>query len=123
MGILLSAPKYFKLETTEKGTKLVSNGYLEKIGISEKYGNEQFYFREETGGLVCLNGGQIKYAVNTHNLDDTKLLDITYDGTEVMTNGKFKGKNAHQFIIELNGERAGKSTTNVAIHQSEMDLE
>lgn len=100
--MLLTAPKYFNLTETEKGTVLVKSGALVREDIGERYGNRQFYFQdEENEELVCLSGGSLAYLIDTYNLNKTKKVRITYDGTKELETGKFKGKASHQFKVEL----------------------
>lgn len=105
--MLLSAPKFFNLKEIEKGTVLVERGKLVKEDISEKYGNRQFYFMDEDKQLKCLNGGQLAYIVDQHNLaDGKKEVKITFDGKTKLDSGKYAGKEANQYIIELVNEDA-----------------
>jgi len=102
--MLLSAPKYFNLKETEKGTVLVNRGVLVKEDMSEKYDNvRQFYFQDldDNNALKCLNGGQLSYIVDLHNIDKSKEVKIVYNGTTEIQNGKYAGQNAHQFGVEL----------------------
>lgn len=98
---LLSAPIYFKLAEVEKGTVLVEDGTWTKEQVSEKYGNLQHYFTDKSDGkLKCISGGSANYLIDTYDLRDGKRVKITYDGTSTMENGKFAGKEAHQFKFE-----------------------
>jgi len=100
--MLLTAPKYFNLKETEKGTVLVEKGFLVREDIGERYGNRQFYFQDEVREqLVCLSGGSLAYIIDTYNLNKTKKVKISYDGTKNLESGKFKGKESHQFKVEL----------------------
>ena len=100
---LLSAPTYFNLKKTKLGTVLVERGTLVKEDMSTKYQNvRQFYFQDDADNkLKCLTGGSLAYIVDLHNIDSSKVVKISYNGTEVVQNGIFEGKEAHQFIVEL----------------------
>ena len=99
---LLTAPVYFKLKETQKGTVLVEDGLWMKEEISEKFGNRQHYFMDKADNkLKCISGGQANYIIDTHNLTQGQRVKITYDGTESISNGKFAGSDAHQFLFEL----------------------
>jgi hypothetical protein len=102
MTTLLTAPVYFKLKETEKGTVLVEDGIWKKEEISEKYGNRQHYFMDSSDEkLKCISGGSANFIIDNHNLTEGQRVKITYDGTETIENGKFAGNNAHQFKFEL----------------------
>lgn len=105
--MLLSAPKYFNLKETEKGTVLVHKGILVKEDVGETYGNRQFYFMDKADGqLKCLSGGSLNYIVDLHKLGETKLeVKITYNGAKKLEDGKYKGKTAHQFIVEAEDDQ------------------
>ena len=103
--MLLSAPVYFNYKEINKGTVLVNRGKLVKEDISERFGNRQFFFMDEDKKLKCVNGGQIAYIVDQHNLaDGKKEVKITYDGKVKLENGKYAGKEANQFLVELVNE-------------------
>lgn len=105
--MLLSAPQYFNLKETDKGTVLVERAKLVKEDVSERFGNRQFYFMDQDKKLKCLSGGQLAYVIDTHNIGDGKKeVKITYDGTVKLENGKYKGEESHQFLVELLNEDA-----------------
>ena len=107
MSTLLQAPKYFKLQETEPGTVLVRKGTLVKEDVSVRFGNRQFYFFDQDDRkLKCLSGGSLAYIIDLHELDKTKLVKITYAGMSKVENGKFAGKDSHQFEVELVGEES-----------------
>ena len=99
----LTAPTYFNLQKTEKGTVLVTRGLIKEEIISEKFGNKQYLIHDlEDNKMKCLGGGSLVYIVEMHNLVNSgKEISITYDGTVAMESGKFAGKAAHQFIVDL----------------------
>jgi hypothetical protein len=100
---LLAAPKYFKLKETPADTVLVTEGIYRKTSQSEKYGNDQYYFLDRADGkLKCLSGGVLGAIIENNELNvnaKDKPIQIIYKGTEVMTSGKFEGKEAHQFEV------------------------
>lgn len=103
--MLLTAPQFFNLNETEKGTVLVNRGKLVKEDISETYGNRQFYFMDEDKKLKGLSGGQLAYIVDQYNLGDGKKeVKIVFDGKVKLESGKYAGKSANQFIVELVNE-------------------
>ena len=99
---LLSAPTYFNLKETKPGTVLITSGVLVKEDMSTKYDNcRQFYFQDSDNKLKCLTGGSLAYIIDLHSIDKNKVVKITYDGSEKVSNGKFAGKSAHQFEVDL----------------------
>lgn len=98
---LLTAPVYFKLKETEKGTVLVNDGVWKKETISEKFGNRQHFFEDSDGKLKCISGGSANFIIDTHGLDRGQRVKITYDGTAEIANGKYAGTQAHQFKFGL----------------------
>lgn len=103
--MLLQAPTFFKLAETKPGTVLVERGVLKKEDVSERFGNRQFYFHDKGDGkLKCLSGGSLAYLIDLHGINDHMELKIVYAGTETVENGKFAGKEAHQFEVELLNE-------------------
>lgn len=116
---LLTAPTYFKLKETKPGTVLVERGTLVKEDMSKKYQNvRQFYFQDDADNkLKCLTGGSLAYVVDLHEIDSSKVVKVTYNGTEEIENGKFAGNEAHQFAVELledNSKPAPKADTSNA---------
>jgi hypothetical protein len=101
MSTLLTAPIYFNLKETTKGTVLVNNGSWVREEMSTRYDNvRQHYFMDEDGKLKCITGGSANYIIDQHNLTTGQKVKITYDGTAEIQNGKFAGIQAHQFLFE-----------------------
>ena len=96
--------KYFKYAECTKGQQLVVEGsymgpYEGKFGV-------QHDFKQKDGEIVCLNSaGQLNYLLENH-VEVGDLVNVYYDGSVMLTKGTFKGKNAHNFSIEVDTDGA-----------------
>ena len=91
--------KYFKYKECEKGQLLVEGKY---VGTSpNKFGKENFDFKPEDGPTVSLNhAGQLAYLVENF-VREGDLVQVIYDGTSKLEKGAFKGKEVHNFIVNV----------------------
>lgn len=91
--------KYYKLADCKKGDPLVSEG--EYIGTEDGKFGPQHIWKQKNGDTVCLSGGQLDYMVEKSRFGIGDLCNVIYDGTTMLTKGTFKGKEAHNFIVEI----------------------
>ena len=94
-GITYISPK----SLSENGiTGVIVEG--EYLGTQKsQFDNEDFLLLRDDGSQVLINhtGGLAKQ-MGQVNIGD--YLRISYEGKKIMTSGKFKGKSAHQFLVE-----------------------
>ncbi len=101
-----------KYKECQPGQKLVNEGsylgpYQGKFGV-------QHDFKEKDGEIVCLNSsGHLNYLLETH-VATGDLCNIYYKGVVVLNKGTFKGKEAHNFEIEIDDKRHGEDEKPVA---------
>jgi len=104
------AVKYYKYPECKKGDVLVTGTYLGSKPNKFNAAKEDHEFRSETGELVVLNSaGHLDFLMKK-NMDALTtpgtLARITYAGQEKITSGKFVGKEAHIFELDIKGEGA-----------------
>ena len=90
--------RYVKLANHKKGDILVEGRYL---GITpNKFGGENFEFQPETGSIISINGsGKLSYMMKSVSEGD--IVRLIYLGKSLLTDGPFKGKEAHDFEMEV----------------------
>lgn len=94
------AKKYFKYSECSKGDVLVQGKYL---GTSpNKFGKDNHDFKPVDGGpTVCLNSaGHLNYLIES-NVMVGDIVQVTYEGTEKLDKGAFKGKDVHKFDLAI----------------------
>jgi hypothetical protein len=89
---------YVKYSEKKQGEILVTGRFVETY-IDETYGKPQHKFQDDTGFTVLPGSGQLNYLMQLVHPGD--LARVTYNGTIVMKDGKFKGKDAHQFKVSV----------------------
>lgn len=91
--------KYYKYKECEKGQVLVEGRY---VGTSpNKFGKENHDFKPEDGPTVSLNhAGQLAYLIENF-VREGDLCQVIYDGTSKLEKGAFKGKEVHNFIVNV----------------------
>ena len=92
--------KYFKYAECEKGQILVQGKY---VGTSpNKFGKDNHDFRPTDGGpTVCLNSaGHLNYLID-NNVQVGDMVQVTYDGKDILDQGAFKGKEVHKFDVAI----------------------
>lgn len=90
--------KYFKYAECSKGDVLVPEGTY--IGSEEgKFGIQHLF--DVDGETVCLNSAaQLNHCIDTKIKPGDKVI-VTYDGKVVLTKGNMKGKDCHQFVVQV----------------------
>lgn len=93
----LGLPKYFKYSECKPGQKLVTMG--EFIGTTQgKFGDLYNFLELATGTQVVLNKtGQIAWRIEQGHIAEGGVYDVTFEGKEKLTQGKFAGKEANKF--------------------------
>jgi len=109
--------KYYKYKECEKGQVLVEGRY---VGTSpNKFGKENHDFKPEEGPTVSLNhAGQLAYLIeNFVRVGD--LCQVIYDGTSTLEKGAFKGKEVHNFIVNVadSGEQLNSPVAEEALEE------
>ena len=101
MPIELGQPKYYKYSECTEGQKLVVKG--EFMGVTEgRYGDQYTFYEDGSGDQVVLNrSGQLAWRIEQGQIAEGGYYDIEYSGTEQLSSGTFKGKDAHKFKISV----------------------
>lgn len=94
--------KFYKLDECEKGQILAEGIYVRPV--DGRFG-VQYEIRDEERGIVVLGGGHLKYQMET-SVDQGDYVRITYDGKVTLDKGNFKGRQSHQFVVEVDKERS-----------------
>lgn len=105
--------KYFKYSECKKGDVLVSGGTY--LGVEEgKFGIEHNY-KLPSGEIVVLNSaGKLNYLMSRFAAAGT-ICNVIYGGKIVLQKGDFKGKESHDFDLEVeNGLMAGSASATPA---------
>jgi len=93
---------YFKYNECKKGQALVSEGVY--TGPEEGRFGIQHIFKQKDGKIVCLNSsGHLNWLIDNHGYQGM-MCNIHYDGKVLLENGAFKGKEAHNFELEIDEE-------------------
>ena len=91
--------KYYKYKECEQGQVLVEGIYMGTT--PNKFGKDNFDFKPEDGPTVSLNhAGQLAYLVENF-VREGDLVQVIYDGTSTLEKGAFKGKEVHNFIVNV----------------------
>jgi len=112
--------KYFKYAECEEGQLLVEGKF---IGTSpNKFGKENFDFRPEEGPIVSLNhAGQLAYLMDNY-VREGDTVQVIYDGKGILDKGAFKGKEVHNFKVNvaesLDVESVKKAQDNMKAQES-----
>lgn len=86
---------YYRLNETKPGTVLVEGIFRREF--RGKYG-EQYEYEADDGRIIVLSAtGQLRYKMDFIREGDR--VKITYEGQEILTNGTYKGRPAHQFTV------------------------
>ncbi len=94
-----SAKKYFKYAECKSGDKLVNEGHY--VGPYEGKFGVQHDFKQKDGIIVCLNSsGHLNWLLDNH-VEKGDLVNVFYAGKVTLTKGVMKGKEAHNFEIEI----------------------
>lgn len=91
--------KYYKYAECEEGQKLVDAGTY--LGAKEGKFGIQHVFKQKDGEMVTLNSsGHLNYLLENHVSTGT-VCNVYYKEKILLTKGTFKGKEAHNFEIEV----------------------
>ena len=91
--------KYFKYAECEDGQLLVKAGVY--AGPEEGKFGVQHVFKQQDGEIVVLNSsGHLNWLLDSHAAPGT-LCNVFYKGRHMLTKGAFKGKEAHNFELEV----------------------
>lgn len=86
---------YHKLSETKPQTVLVEGIFRREF--TGKYG-KQYEYEQDSGEIVVLSAtGQLRYKMDFIREGDR--VKITYEGQEILQNGIYKGRPAHQFTV------------------------
>ena len=108
---------YYKLKETKPGTVLVEGIYRREF--TGKYG-QQYEYENDDGRIVVLSAtGQLRYKMDFIREGDR--VKITYDGQEILQNGLYKGRPAHQLTV-LRDEEFDESSLPEEPNEPEDDL-
>ena len=101
----VTSTKRFDYKKLKKGEVLVEGRYL---GTTKnmKYDNNDFLFKPNDGGMTVhlWGSGHLAWGLSSVNVGQD--VRVTYMGTEKLTEGKFKGKDSHQFDVAVKVEEA-----------------
>lgn len=94
-----SNKKYFKYSECKEGQVLVEKGTLVAI-VENKYGGNNYEFREESGEVVSLNPCKaLEKAMVGETLGSDNKFKIVYNRKDVVKTGARKGKDFHNIDI------------------------
>jgi hypothetical protein len=93
--------KYFKLDECEVGQVLVQGTYAGSQPNKMYPSSVNHLFRSTEGPTVVLSGGHLNYLIDSNEVANGQLVQITYMGKQKIEKGKFKGKNSHQFDLAI----------------------
>lgn len=97
--------KFVKYAESKPGQVLAEGTYLTtKEGT---YG-PQHHFRTDLGDTVVLNSSGILNKRLADHVSRGDQVRITYNGKTTLAAGKFKGKEAHDFIVEVDSTRSSR---------------
>ena len=89
----------YPLSTAQKGDKLVHEGMY--TGSKEGVYGRTHHFKEKSGKVVGLSGGQMNYLVEDAGIIvPGRSYNVYYEGKNVIPKGPMAGKEAHSFSIE-----------------------
>jgi len=93
------AKNYIKYSECEEGQVIAEGEY---IGRSDnKFGKQNFDFKGKDGKITCLNhAGGLAYTME-NNVVEGDYVRVTYAGKTMLTSGDFKGKEVHNFDVEV----------------------
>lgn len=104
------AKTYHKFNETKPGTVLVEGIFRREF--KGKFGT-QYEYENDNGEIVVLSAsGQLRYKMDFIREGDK--VKITYVGKEILQNGTYKGRPAHQFTV-LRDEEFNESS----LHEDE----
>jgi hypothetical protein len=94
--------RYVKYTQCKKGDVLVKNGTYVKSEENKMYGGLNHLFREEEDGVITVlnKSGKLDWLIQTHLQPGSKCR-ITYQGKSVVSKGKFAGRDANDFSLEV----------------------
>jgi len=115
------ARKYFKYSECEKGQKLVDQGTF--IGSEEGKFGVQHLFKGKDGSTTVLNSaGHLNWLLDEH-VNTNDLVNVYYEGKEMLLKGPMKGKEAHRFELEVDdGPRSNVDNTPVTLASATDDI-
>jgi len=89
----------YPLSTAKTGDKLVNEGLY--TGYREGVYGKTHLFKEKSGKVVGLSGGQLNYMIEDAGIiTEGRSYNVFYEGKVVIQKGAMAGKEAHQFAIE-----------------------
>jgi hypothetical protein len=102
--------KYFRYKECSPGDVLVKDGVY--IGDTpNQFGRDNHDFRESDGQVVSLNAaGQLDYILQ-NNVKQGDSVKIVYAGTNKLTSGAYKNKDAHSFEVFVKGAEVEEAAT------------
>jgi hypothetical protein len=100
------ARRYYKYNECKPGQKLVDAGVY--VGPEEGKFGTQHVFKQQNGEIVVLNSaGQLNWQLDNYATPGATLCNVFYAGKNMLTKGAFKGKEAHNFELEVDDEYTG----------------
>lgn len=110
----VSTPKVYPRYAETKAGTVIAEGLFDKEGL-DKFGGPSWHVKSKDKHFVLNSSGHLNYQMR-ENVSVGDFIRVTYLGTEVMSGGRFAGKESHQFMIERDPER---SLTPSAVEPSE----
>lgn len=93
--------KFYDFSTLPASTVVVENGVYIGAKKSIQFDNNTHFFREQAGSKVGLSGGQLDWLVDEGELVVGQRYRVTFGGKKQLETGKYKGKEANTFIVDL----------------------
>lgn len=98
------ARKYFKYAECAPGQKLIENGVY--LGPEDGKFGIQHLFRGTDGVTTVLNSaGHLNWLLKAH-VTAGQRVNVTYVGKDTLPGGKFEGKEAHGFELDVDDDPA-----------------
>lgn len=97
---LTGISKYYKYADCHPHQVLVTGKYIDMV--EGRYG-PQYQFIDDTGETVVLNkSGHLDFLFKTVKPNDR--VRVTYISKDILSGGKYAGKDYHKFSVEIDGE-------------------
>lgn len=94
---------FVKYKDCEEGQVLAEGTYL---GTKDGTYGIQHQIKDENGDVTVLNSsGHLNFLLENH-VTKGDYIRVIYSGKEVLSKGKFKGKESHQFEVLVDSERS-----------------
>lgn len=89
-----------RLTTEDNGNVLVEGTFIESLPNSFDNSKLDFKFENDLGNTIIINGaGNLGYRMR--NVNPGQIVRVTYEGKQEIMSGKMKGRQAHNFDVEI----------------------